>query len=52
MSTTTAPLTVEECLALPESSDQRRELIGGEVFNMSCGKRGTNWLNRTSTGSC
>ena len=39
MSTTTAPLTVEEFLALPESSDQRRELIGGEVFSMSFGKR-------------
>lgn len=39
MSTSTAPLTVEEFLALPESSDQRRELIGGEVFSMSFGKR-------------
>jgi Uma2 family endonuclease len=39
MSTTTAPLTVEEFLALPESSDQRRELIGGELVAMSFGKR-------------
>ena len=39
MSTTTAPLTVEEFLALAESSDQRRELIGGEVFSTSYGKR-------------
>lgn len=39
MSTTTTLLTVHEFLALPESSDQRRELIGGEVFSMGYGGR-------------
>jgi len=39
MGTTTTLLTVHDFLALPESSDQRRELIGGEVFSMSYGGR-------------
>jgi Uma2 family endonuclease len=37
MGTTTTLLTVQEFLALPESDDQRRELIGGEIFSMGHG---------------
>ncbi len=35
MSTTTAPITVEQFLALPEDDSVRRELIGGEVITMA-----------------
>ena len=37
MSTTAAPLTVDEFLALPEDDSVRRELIAGEVITMGRG---------------
>jgi len=37
MSTTTAPMTAEEFLALPDFEDQRVELIDGEVVDMPSG---------------
>jgi Uma2 family endonuclease len=37
MSTTTAPMTAEEFLALPDIEDQRVELIDGEVVEMPSG---------------
>jgi Uma2 family endonuclease len=37
MSTTTAPLTVEEFLRLPDIEDRRVELIDGEVVDMPSG---------------
>jgi len=39
MGTTTTLVTVQEFLALPESQEERRELIGGEIVSISHGGR-------------
>jgi Uma2 family endonuclease len=44
MGTTTTMVTVQEFLALPESDEQRQELIGGEVVCMGNAKFGHEWV--------
>lgn len=46
MASTTAPLTVEQFLALPSPEGSRRELVAGEVVDLGS----ANWIHEDIKG--